>query len=145
MRRREQLNRWMRLQRERALMLMQLREVNEAIEDMRPELQDPPLDNFTIKLGGTDEQPGISGLWLESYLKQALANASSYEDELATGNRKCQTNRSPPCAGFFVFSGPVVLAGLCILEPSQMPRPFRPCACGDHCFVEIARPDEAAI
>ena len=84
MRRREQLNRWMRLQRERALMLMQLREVNEAIEDMRPELQDPPLDNFTIKLGGTDEQPGISGLWLESYLKQALAERVIYEDELAT-------------------------------------------------------------
>ena len=84
MRRREQLNRWMRLQRERALMLIQLREVNETIEDMRPELQDPPLDNFTIKLGGTDEQPGISGLWLESYLKQALAEHVLYEDEVAT-------------------------------------------------------------
>ena len=84
MRRREQLNRWMRLQRERALMLIQLREVNGAIEDMRPELQDPPLDNFTVKLGGTDEQPGISGLWLESYIKQALAERVIYEDELAT-------------------------------------------------------------
>ena len=49
---------------------------------MRPELQDPPLDNFTIKLGGTDEQPGISGLWLESYIKQALAERVIREDEI---------------------------------------------------------------
>ncbi|HEX2446858.1 MAG TPA: hypothetical protein VHK26_01550 [Methyloceanibacter sp.] len=81
---RQQLQRWMALQRERALMLMALRDINEQIEDMRPELQDPPLDNFTIKLGGTDEQPGISGLWLESYIKQALAERVIHEDELAT-------------------------------------------------------------
>ena len=84
MRRRQQLQRWMALQRERSLTLMSLRNINEEIEDMRPELQDPPLDNFTIKLGGTDEQPGISGLWLESYIKQALAERVIHEDELAT-------------------------------------------------------------
>ena len=84
MRRRQQLQRWMALQRERALTLMSLRDINEQIEDMRPALQDPPLDNFTIKLGGTDEQPGISGLWLESFIKQALAERVVHEDELVT-------------------------------------------------------------
>ena len=82
MKRGQQLQGWMALQRERALMLMSLRDINEKIEDMRPELQDPPLDNFTIKLGGTDEQPGISGLWLESYIKQALAERVIREDEI---------------------------------------------------------------
>ena len=82
MRRRQQLQRWMALQRERALTLMSLRDINEQIEDMRPEVQDPPLDNFTIKLGGTDEQPGISGLSLESYIKQALAERIIDEGEV---------------------------------------------------------------
>lgn len=82
MRRRQQLQRWMALQRERALTLMSLRDINGQIEDMRAELQDPPLDNFTIKLGGTDEQPGISGLWLESYIKQALAERIIDEGEV---------------------------------------------------------------
>ena len=72
----------MALQRERALTLMSLRDINEQIEDMRLDMQNPPLDNFTIKLGGTDEQPGISGLWLESYIKQALAEHVINEDEL---------------------------------------------------------------
>ena len=82
MKRGQQLQGWMALQRERALTLMSLRDINEQIEDMRPELQDPPLDNFTIKLGGTDEQPGISGLWLESYIKLALAERVIREDEI---------------------------------------------------------------
>ena len=79
---RQQFQTWMALQRERALTLMSLRDINEQIEDIRPELQDPPLDNFTIKLGGTDKQPGISGLWLESYIKQALAERVIDEDEI---------------------------------------------------------------
>ena len=73
--RRRQFQRWMALQRERALTLISLRDINEEIEDIRPELEDPPLDNFTIKLGGTDEQPGISGLWLESYIKAGPSRA----------------------------------------------------------------------
>ena len=80
---RQQLQAWMTLQRERALTLMSLRDINEQIEDIRPELQDPPLDNFTIKLGGTDEQLGISGLWLESFIKQALAERVIEEGEVA--------------------------------------------------------------
>ena len=79
---RQQFQTWMALQRERALTLMSLRDINEQIEDIRPELQDPPLDNFTIKLGGTDKEPGISGLWLESYIKQALAERVIDEDEI---------------------------------------------------------------
>jgi hypothetical protein len=75
--------RWMALQRERALTLISLRDINEEIEDIRPELVNPPLDNFTIKLGGTDELPGISGLWVESYIKQALAERIIDEDEVA--------------------------------------------------------------
>ena len=82
MKRSQQLQTWMALQRERAMTLVSLRDINGQIEDMRPELRDPPLDNFTIKLGGTDKQPGISGLWLESYIKQALAERVIREDEL---------------------------------------------------------------
>jgi hypothetical protein len=74
----------MSLQRERALTLLSLRDLNERLEDIRPDLRDPPLDGYTIRLGGTDEQPGISGLWLESYIKQALAERVIYEDELVT-------------------------------------------------------------
>ena len=81
--RRRQSQRWMALQRERALTLISLRDINEEIEDIRPELEDPPLDNFTIKLGGTDEQPGISGLWLESFIKEAVAERIIDEDEVA--------------------------------------------------------------
>jgi hypothetical protein len=83
MKRRQQLQTWMALQRKRALTLISLRDINEQIEDIRPELQNPPLDNFTIKLGGTDGQPGISGLWLESYIRQAMAERVIHEDEIA--------------------------------------------------------------
>jgi len=82
MRRRQQLQRWMALQRERALTLVSLRDINEQIEDMRPDLQDPPLDNFTIKLGGTDDAPGDQRTWIESYIKQALAERIISEDEI---------------------------------------------------------------
>jgi hypothetical protein len=77
-----QLQRWVHLQRERALTLVSLRNLNEQIEDTRPGLPpNPPLDNFTIKLGGTSERPGVSGLWVESYIKQALAERIIDEDE----------------------------------------------------------------
>lgn len=77
------LNIWMSLQRERALTLLSLRDLNERLEDIRPDLYDPPLDGYTIKLGGTDEQPGISGLWLENYIRRALAERIIQEDEVA--------------------------------------------------------------
>ena len=79
---RRKLNMWMSLQRERALTLLSLRALNEQLEDIRPELRDPPLDGYTIKLGGTDEQPGISGLWLENYIRRALAERVLEEDEV---------------------------------------------------------------
>lgn len=80
--RRRKLDTWMTLQRERALTLLSLRDLNEQLEDIRPELRDPPLDGYTIKLGGTDEQPGISGLWLENYIKRALAERIIEQDEV---------------------------------------------------------------
>ena len=78
-----QFQRWVSLQRERALTLVSLRDINEKIEGIRPGLPpNPPLDNFTIKLGGTSERPGVTGLWIESYLKQALAERIIDEDEV---------------------------------------------------------------
>ena len=80
--RQRKLNTWMTLQRERALTLLSLRDLNERLEDIRPELRDPPLDGYTIN-GGTTEQPGISGLWLENYIKRALIERILDEDEVA--------------------------------------------------------------
>jgi hypothetical protein len=81
-RRRRHLNQWLRLQRRRVLTLASLRNLNERLEDLRPALRDPPLDGYTIKLGGTDMTPGLSGLWLEHYIDQALAERVISEDEL---------------------------------------------------------------
>jgi hypothetical protein len=72
----------MTLQRKRILTLVSLRALNERLEDIRPGLRSPPLDGFTIKLGGTDETPGLSGLWLEHYINRALAERVISEDEL---------------------------------------------------------------
>jgi hypothetical protein len=72
----------MDLQRERALTLVSLRELNERIEDIKPTLRNPPLDGYTIKLGGTDETPGMYGLWLEEYIDRAIAARVISEDEL---------------------------------------------------------------
>jgi hypothetical protein len=62
--------------------LLELRHLNERLEDMRPLLRDPPLDGHTVKLGGADSTPGISGLWLEHYLDCALTERIISEDEL---------------------------------------------------------------
>jgi hypothetical protein len=80
--RRRSLDQWLKLQRERALTLLELRKLNECLEDLRPFLRDPPLDGYSIKFGGTDETPGISGLWLEHYLDCALTEEIISEDEL---------------------------------------------------------------
>jgi hypothetical protein len=76
------MSRWLALQRERALTLLELRKLNERLEDIRPLLRDPPLDGYSIKLGGTGETPGVSGLWLEHYLDRALDEHIISEDEL---------------------------------------------------------------
>jgi hypothetical protein len=81
-RRRRQFQRWMALQRKRALTLVSLRALNERLEDIRPALRNPPLDGYTIKLDGTDETPGLCGLWLEQYINRALAERVISEDEL---------------------------------------------------------------
>jgi hypothetical protein len=80
--RKRNYRKWIALQRERALTLMSLRALNEKLEDIRPALRNPPLDGYTIKLGGTDRTPGLSGLWLEHYLDRALAAHVIHEDEL---------------------------------------------------------------
>ena len=74
--------RWLELQRERALTLMSLRALNEKLERLRPSLRNPPLDGYTIKLGGTGQTPGLSGQWLETYIDRAIAARLVSEDEI---------------------------------------------------------------
>ena len=76
------MQRWLKLQRERALMLVSLRALNERLERLRPSLRKPPLDGFTVKLGGTGQTPGLSGQWLETYIDRAIAARIVSEDEL---------------------------------------------------------------
>ena len=52
--------------------LASLRSLNEQLEDIRPELRDPPLAEFT-------RMPRNS---IERYLDEALAEECSTEDEL---------------------------------------------------------------
>jgi hypothetical protein len=73
---------WLKLQRKRVHVLSSLREVNERLESLRPILRNPPLDGYTIKLGGTRGTPGLSGLWLEHYIDRALAERVVSEDDL---------------------------------------------------------------
>jgi hypothetical protein len=73
---------WIGLQRARALTLASLRDLNEQIEDIRPELRNPPLADFTCRLGGTVDDPGVYGRWIDRYLDEALAEEIVSEDEL---------------------------------------------------------------
>jgi hypothetical protein len=64
--------------------LVSLRDLNEQIEDLRLDLRNPPLSEFTPYLGGTSEKPGmISGQWVERYFDEALAEDIVTEEELA--------------------------------------------------------------
>ena len=74
---------WLGLQRARALTLASLRSLNEQLEDIRPELRDPPLDGYTDKIGGTEDRPGQFGRWLEKFIDQAIDAEIVSEDELA--------------------------------------------------------------
>jgi hypothetical protein len=55
-------------------------------EGLRPRLRaegaELPLDGFTAKLGGTDAEPGLSGLWIEAYIDQAMAERVIDPDQL---------------------------------------------------------------
>ena len=76
---------WADLQRKRAGVLATLRDVNEQIELLRPRFKEPPpLDGYTDKLGGTAECPGFAGIWLEDYLRSAIAWQIISKDDLAT-------------------------------------------------------------
>jgi hypothetical protein len=82
-RKRRKFERWIALQRKRALLLVSLRDLNERLEGIRPALgADAPLDGFTPKLGGTDEMPGLSGLWLEQFIRECLLEQVLHEDDL---------------------------------------------------------------
>ena len=63
---------WLGLQRARALTLASLRSLNEQLEDIRPELRDPPLAEFTR----------MPQRWIDRYLDEALAEEVVTEDEL---------------------------------------------------------------
>jgi hypothetical protein len=83
-RKRRKLEQWIALQRRRVLLLATLRDLNEDLESIRPALgRDAPLDGFTPRLGGTGYMPGLSGLWLEQYIDEAVAEQIVDEDELA--------------------------------------------------------------
>jgi hypothetical protein len=76
-------NEWLGLQRCRALTLAELRSLNEQLEDIRLELRDPPLlDGFTDKIGGTEAEPGSSGLWLDRFIELALEAEIITKEEL---------------------------------------------------------------
>ena len=85
-RRRRKLQEWLGLQRERALLLASLRDLNQKLESVRSGLSNSPLplDGYTIKLGGTDDVPGISGLWLENFIDHAIAERVVTEEEVFT-------------------------------------------------------------
>ena len=63
---------WLGLQRARAITLASLRSLNEQLEDIRPELRDPPLAEFTR----------MPRNWIDRYLDEALAEEIVTEDEL---------------------------------------------------------------
>ena len=75
---------WLGLQRCRALTLASLRSLNEQLEDIRPELRDPPpLDGYTDKIGGTEAEPGLFGLWLDRFIALAVEAEIVSEKELS--------------------------------------------------------------
>jgi hypothetical protein len=73
---------WEGLQRARALTLASLRDINEQLEDIRPELRDPPLAEFTRQLGGTISEPGALGRTIQRYLDEVVAADFVDEDDL---------------------------------------------------------------
>jgi hypothetical protein len=64
---------WLGLQRCRALTLASLRDINEQIEDIRPELRDPPL---------AEPMPKICDRWIGRIIDQAIDDGLVCEDEL---------------------------------------------------------------
>jgi hypothetical protein len=83
MSRRTKFDAWIALQRKRALLLASLRTTNELLEGIRPGLgENAPLDGFTIRLGGTDQTPGMFGLWLDEFIREYVAKQIVREDEL---------------------------------------------------------------
>jgi hypothetical protein len=63
----------MGLQRARTLTLASLRDLNEQLEDIRPELRDPPL---------AEPIPKICARWIERCIDEAIDEGVVYEDEI---------------------------------------------------------------
>ena len=75
---------WLGLQRCRALTLASLRSLNEQLEDIRLQLREPPpLDGYTDKIGGTEAEPGLFGLWLDRFIELAVEAEIVSEKELS--------------------------------------------------------------
>lgn len=74
-RHRRLVNEWLGLQRCRALTLASLRDLNEQLEDIRPDLRDPPL---------AEPMPRICERWIERSIDAAIDEGVVYEDEIAT-------------------------------------------------------------
>jgi hypothetical protein len=70
------ISRWVSLNRERAFTLLELRRLNRRVESegrrLRARGARLPLDGYTSRLGGTEAEPGLSGLWLETYIDRAI-------------------------------------------------------------------------
>ena len=96
---------WLGLQRCRALTLASLRSLNEQLEDIRPELRDPPpLDGFTDKIGA----PKLSqDLWPVAGSVYRIGRGG--RDRLREGTIRrlvsdcCRLSpKDPPLGGFFI-------------------------------------------
>ena len=64
---------WLGLQRCRALTLASLGDLNEQLEDIRPELRDPPLG---------EPMPKICARWIDRCIDEAIDEGFLHEDEL---------------------------------------------------------------
>jgi hypothetical protein len=64
---------WLGLQRARALTLASLRDLNEPLEDIRPELRDPPL---------AEPMPKICDRWIDRVIDQAIDEGIVEEDDV---------------------------------------------------------------
>jgi hypothetical protein len=82
----KRMTRYVRLARARAMTLAELRSLNQRIERearvLRAKGAEPPLDGYTSRLGGTDAEPGLSGIWLEAYIERAIEANILNPDEL---------------------------------------------------------------
>ena len=90
---------WESLQRCRALTLASLRDINEQLEDIMPELRDPPLAEFTRQLGGTISEPGAFGRTIQRYLDEVVAADLTIRHDLSAYQAFADTASASAIAG----------------------------------------------